>query len=53
MKRKFVDEVLVEGALYHVLECGHFHDAVNEGNAMLPREIQECRACERPEPLLN
>lgn len=47
--RKFEEEVLVDGALYHVLDCGHVHAAVNTGRGSTPAEEQECKACERVE----
>lgn len=52
---KFVDEVLVEGTLYHVLNCGHVHPAVNVEPDMLPAEEQACETCEKAElqSLLN
>jgi hypothetical protein len=46
-KSKFVEEVLVEGALFHVLDCGHTHDAVNTGPAATPATEQECEQCEK------
>lgn len=43
---KFVCEVLVDGALWHRLECGHTHAAQNDpDNAMLPVEMQTCWDC--------
>lgn len=47
--QKFVEEVLVEGDLYHVLECGHVHPAVNLEPDMSPAEEQECETCEKAE----
>jgi hypothetical protein len=47
--RKFIEEVLVDGSLYHVLECGHVHPAINTGYAMTPAEEQPCEACEKAE----
>lgn len=46
---KFVDEVLVEGALYHVLDCGHVHAAINLDPHGEPAEEQECKLCEKSE----
>lgn len=47
MLRRFQEEFLVDGALYHSLECGHVHPAQNEGVAALPVDEQECDRCER------
>lgn len=47
--QRFVEEVLVDGDLYHVLECGHIHHAVNTGYASTPAEEQECETCEKAE----
>lgn len=47
--QKFVEEILINGDLYHVLECGHFHAAVNLEPDMCPAEEQECQTCERAE----
>jgi hypothetical protein len=46
---KFVEEVLVDGALYHALDCGHVHPAVNTGHGATPAEEQECEECEKTE----
>lgn len=48
-KSKFVDEVLVEGALYHLLDCGHVHPAVNVGKSLVPATEQDCEKCGRAE----
>jgi hypothetical protein len=45
MTKKFVEEFLVDGALYHLLECGHIHNAVNTEPAMCPAPEQECERC--------
>jgi hypothetical protein len=47
--RKFEEEVLVDGALWHVLECGHVHPAVNVEPDLCPAEEQECETCEKAE----
>ena len=47
--RKFIEEVLVDGSLYHVLECGHVHPAINLEPDMCPAEEQPCEACEKAE----
>ena len=46
---KFLDEVLVEGSLYHVLDCGHVHAAVNLDPDGTPAEEQACELCEKAE----
>jgi hypothetical protein len=45
MTKKFVEEFLVDGALYHLLECGHVHAAVNVEPDMCPALEQECERC--------
>jgi len=47
--QKFVEEILVDSSLYHVLECGHVHTAVNTGYASTPAEEQDCESCEKAE----
>ncbi len=45
--RKFVDEILIAGNLYHLLECGHVQPASNRSGDGLPHEQQECKPCSR------
>jgi hypothetical protein len=47
--KKFIEEFLVDGDLYHLLECGHVHPAVNVEPEMLPAMEQECERCSRQE----
>lgn len=41
----FVAELLVDGALLHVLLCGHIQPARNDETTGEPREFQPCRQC--------
>jgi hypothetical protein len=47
--RKFIEELLVDGSLYHVLECGHVHPAINLEPYGEPAEEQPCEVCEKAE----
>lgn len=49
MTKKFVEEFLVDGALYHLLECGHIHHAINLDPDGCPAMEQECARCEKAE----
>ena len=40
----YVAELLVDGALMHVLLCGHIHPAQNDETGE-PVEFQRCRQC--------
>ena len=42
--RDYVDEVIVDGDLFHVLSCGHAHVAQNDENAS-PVTPQACARC--------
>ena len=45
-KVMFVAELLVDGALFHLLLCGHIQRARNDDSGA-PLEFQVCRQCER------
>jgi len=47
--RKFVDEILVDGALFHKLDCGHVHHAQNTEPYSQPAGEQDCEHCQLEE----